>query len=217
MSGIKIPEHCGAILLPETVLFPHEALPLHIFEERYRSMLDEALEDHCMICVGTLIKEESEPLKDCVHGIGTIGLIRTSREMEDGRSNLVLHGVARVHFSCWLDEKPYPLAYIVPMTTEPFSPEEGPLMILRMRDKVNEALTGFPPEIKQQANQALDQVKGDPSILADAIAQQFIQDSATRLQILSEPSLETRFDLLDRYLTVIRDQLRGNESPGKKR
>lgn len=210
MSGIHIPEFCGAILLPDTVLFPHGALPLHIFEERYREMLEEALESHCMICVGTLMEEEGADLNSCVHPIGTVGLIRTSREMEDGRSNLVLHGVYRIRFSSWPSGKSYPYANIVPMTADPFPSDEGPLMASKLRDRVNEALSGFPVEVKQQINRVLDQASDEPAILADAVAQQFVQDSDIRLQILSEPSLDARYDLLLRYLTMVRDQSKNN-------
>lgn len=206
MSGLNIPEFCGAILLSDTVVFPHGALPLHIFEDRYRQMLDDALESHCMICIGTLIEEESRDLTSCVHPVGTIGLIRTSREMEDGRSNLVLHGVYRVRFSAWPGDKSYPLAHIVPMSADPFPSDKSPLMASRLRDRVNEALSGFPPEIKQKINQVLDKTQNEPVILADAVAQQFVRDTDIRLQILSEPSLDARYDLLLKYLTMIRDQ-----------
>lgn len=205
MSGINIPEFCGTILLPETVLFPHGALPLHIFEERYRTMLEDSLEDHCMIAVGTLIAEESNDLTSCVHPIGTVGLIRTSREMEDGRSNLVLHGVYRVRFSAWPGGKSYPVAHIVPMTADPFPSDEGPLMASKLRDRVNEALSGFPIDVKKQINHVLDRANDEPAILADAVAQQFVQDYEIRLQILSEPSLDARYDLLMRYLAMVRD------------
>ena len=210
MSGINIPEFCGSILLPDTVLFPHGALPLHIFEKRYRTMLDDALESHCMICVGTLTSEEGVDLNSCVHPIGTIGLIRTSREMEDGRSNLVLHGVYRVRFSAWSGGKSYPYAHIVPMTADPFPSGEGPFMASKLRDKVNEALSGFPKEVKQEINRVLDRAHDEPTILADAVAQQFVQDSDIRLQILSEPSLDARYDQLLRYLTMIRDHNQKN-------
>ena len=205
MSGINIPEICGTILLPDTVLFPHGALSLHIFEERYRTMLEDSLEDHCMICVGTLIEEESKDLTSCVHPIGTVGLIRTSRELEDGRSNLVLHGVYRVRFSAWPGGKSYPVAHIVPMTADPFPSDEGPLMVSKLRDRVNEALSGLPPEVKKEINRVLNRASDEPAILADAVSQQFVQDPDVRLQILSEPSLDARYGLLLRYLTMIRD------------
>ena len=39
------------MLLPDCTLFPHGGLPLHIFEPRYRQMLDDALEDSCFFAV----------------------------------------------------------------------------------------------------------------------------------------------------------------------
>lgn len=203
MSGLTIPEYCGVILLPETVVFPHGALPLHIFEARYRKMLDDALEGDCLICVGTLLEEEDKNPAGCVAPVGTIGLIRASREMEDGRSNLVLHGVLRVRFLSWPGGKDYPYAHIVPMSSDPFPSGEAPLMVSKLRDCVNEALSGFPVEVKERINEVLDRASSDATVLADAVAQQFVQDADIRLQILSEPSLDARYELLFRYLTMI--------------
>lgn len=196
MSGLHIPESCGAILLPETVVFPHGALPLHIFEERYRQMLDDALEDQCFICVATLTDEETANPTRCTAPVGTLGLIRASRELDDGRSNMVLHGVVRVRFLSWPGGKDYPYAHILPLTTEPLSPDEAPLLVSRLRDGVNAALTGFPTEVKKQLNEILDRASAEPAVLADSVAQQFIQDPAIRMRLLAESSLETRFEIL---------------------
>lgn len=203
MSGLNIPEFCGAILLPDTVVFPHGALPLHIFEERYRTMLDDALEDQCLICVGTLTGEETDNPTRCTATVGTLGLIRASHEMGDGRSNLVLHGVIRVRFLSWPGGRDYPYAHIVPMTTEPLSPDEAPVMVSRLRDKVNEALSGFSTEIKAQLNEVLDRANSEPAVLADAVAHQFVQDNALRMRLLAENSLETRYELLFQALEEI--------------
>ncbi|MEM9081174.1 MAG: LON peptidase substrate-binding domain-containing protein [Verrucomicrobiota bacterium] len=207
---ITIPETCGTIILPETVLFPHGTLPLHIFEPRYREMLEEALNADCMICVGTATGEEAEGANPATftHPIGTIGLIRTSREMEDGRSNLILHGILRVHFRAWLPGKPYPLASIAPATAEPISPDEAPRRVSELRDHVNHALSGFPPSLKQKVNELLDRTDGEPSILADAISQQFVQEPSLRLELLSENSLSNRFDILRNYLSALADNQR---------
>ena len=40
--------------LPNLVMFPHVMQPLHIFEPRYRAMLEEALEDDRLIAMGLL-------------------------------------------------------------------------------------------------------------------------------------------------------------------
>lgn len=210
MSGIQLPEFCGAILLPDTVLFPHGALPLHIFEDRYQEMLDDSLNTNCMICVGTLLDDENEDPSSCVHPIGTVGLIRASREMDDGRSNLILHGVHRVRFSSWPGGKNYPYAQTLPMTADPFPSDEGPLMASRLRDKINATLSGLPAEVKKEINEVLDRASDEPTVLLDVVAQQFVQDTQTRLQLLSEPSLDARYDLLTRHLTVIQKKLSQN-------
>ncbi|MDB4284527.1 hypothetical protein N9888_02685, partial [Akkermansiaceae bacterium] len=59
MDSLTIPEKCGVILLPDTILFPHGAMPLHIFEDRYRQMVEEALEGDCMFCIGNLLGSDS--------------------------------------------------------------------------------------------------------------------------------------------------------------
>lgn len=200
MSSLKIPEFCGAILLPQATLFPHGAMPLHIFEPRYRDMLSEALASHCMICVGTLTGEESNPPNDCTAPIGTIGLIRASREQEDGRSNLLLHGILRVRFLEWLDDKAYPFAHIEPAASVPIDPFEKNLAVSNLRSAVEQALRSFPDETKERVNQTLDQADGNPSILADAVAQQFIQNPSMRRQLLEEPDIGKRIEYLADFL-----------------
>ena len=54
--------------------------------------------------------------------VGTIGLVRASREQEDGTSQLLLHGVMRVRFTEWHDDRDYPYASIEPVISV-FTPE----------------------------------------------------------------------------------------------
>ena len=97
------------MLLPDCTLFPHGGLPLYIFEPRYRKMLEEALEGDCFFAVARLLGEEDGNPADFVAPVGTIGLVRASREQDDGTSQLLIHGVMRVRFTEWLDGRDYPL------------------------------------------------------------------------------------------------------------
>ena len=99
MSSLTIPEKCGVMLLPDTVLFPHGGMPLHIFEPRYRQMLEEALEGEFMFCIANLLGDDSTDPERCAAPVGTVGLIRASQESENGTSNLVLQGIFRVSVS----------------------------------------------------------------------------------------------------------------------
>ena len=175
-------------------------MPLHIFEPRYREMLSDALASHCMICVGSLTKQETNTPGDCVASIGTIGLIRASREQDDGRSNLLLHGILRVRFLDWIDEKLYPYAHIEPAASVPIDPFDSGLSVSNLRSAVEYALRSFPDETKQRVNETLDKADGNPSILADAVAQQFIQNPAMRRQLLEEPEIAKRIEYLADFL-----------------
>ena len=124
MNSLEIPETCGVILLPDTVLFPHGGMPLHIFEPRYQDMINDAIEGNCMFCVGNLLGDDSADPDRCAAPVGTIGLIRASRESENGTSNLLLHGVFRVYFEEWLDGKTYPYAKIRPILDTTLSSDE---------------------------------------------------------------------------------------------
>ena len=148
MSSLHIPEICGAMLLPDCTLFPHGGLPLHIFEPRYRQMLTDALADSCFFAVACLTGEETEDLAECTAPVGTVGLIRASREMEDGSSNLLLHGVIRVRFTEWIQDDPYPKARIspIPAVFEPESQSES--AIESLREAAESATRKLPEEVR---------------------------------------------------------------------
>jgi len=60
MSALHIPEQCGVILLPDCTLFPHGGLPLHIFEPRYRKMLEDAIEGADAVVLATWLDQTRE-------------------------------------------------------------------------------------------------------------------------------------------------------------
>ena len=195
-NSLQLPERCGAILLPSATLFPQGVQPLHIFEPRYREMLDDALQSHCMICMGTLTSEETDNPQECTAPVGTVGLIRASREQTDGRSNLILHGVLRVEFTEWLFEKDYPFAAIQPAPSVSVPESETQAVVDDLRSAVYLALQNFPDAIAEQVKNAVEQVAQSPAAFADVIAQQFILDPAMRRELLEEPSVKKRFDKL---------------------
>lgn len=83
--------------LPNVVLFPNVFLPLHIFEHRYRAMVAEALAGDRMIGMALLRPgwEGNYDGHPPVYPIGCAGLISHHEPLPDGRSNIVLRGVAK--------------------------------------------------------------------------------------------------------------------------
>ena len=77
------------------VLFPGMRLPLHIFEERYKAMIGECIEQDAPFGVA-LIKEGPEvggPAEP--HAIGTTARIAQVQRIEEGRLNLLAEGERR--------------------------------------------------------------------------------------------------------------------------
>ncbi len=76
--------------LPEVVLFPQEVLPLHIFESRYRMMLQSVLETDSMFGV-----VKWDPNTKSMAKIGCCAQIIKHQTAEDGRSNIITLGQQR--------------------------------------------------------------------------------------------------------------------------
>ena len=76
--------------LPDVVLFPQEVLPLHIFESRYRIMLQSVLETDSMFGV---IK--FDPNTKNMAKIGCCAQVIKHNTEEDGRSNIITLGQQR--------------------------------------------------------------------------------------------------------------------------
>jgi Lon protease-like protein len=79
-----------------TVLCPGIALPLHIFEERYRAMVRDCLETTSPFGV-VLIREGRESGTGAISftGVGTIAEIRDAGPYDDGRYDLLVVGTRR--------------------------------------------------------------------------------------------------------------------------
>ena len=76
------------------VLFPGTALPLHIFEPRYRQLLADCLEGDRRFGIARL----GEGVAEVDLPVGTIGCVAeivNSEALPDGRSNIVVRGAER--------------------------------------------------------------------------------------------------------------------------
>jgi Lon protease-like protein len=99
-----------AIELPlfplDVVLFPGEDLPLHIFEPRYRLMMNECYEQKKPFGI-VLMRPNSEHLKEEPYSVGTMAEIEVLDRLEDGRMNLIARGLQRFRILDQHREKPY--------------------------------------------------------------------------------------------------------------
>ena len=199
MASIHLPERCGVMLLPDCTLFPHGGLPLYIFESRYRQMLEEALEGDCFFAVARLLGAELGEPANYVAPVGTIGLVRASREQNDGTSQLLIHGVMRVRFTAWHDERDYPFASIEPVISV-FTPENQSQAAMKtLRAAVEDAVRPLPDEVQAGVFALLDRAD-EPGLMTDIIAQQFIHEADLRQRLLEMDLVGDRIPEICEYL-----------------
>jgi len=116
---MKIPSRIPAMTLNGVVLFPHAMLPLRIFEDRYKKMLSDVLSQDRIFAVVAERNQSSidDHLEEPPFEVATAGLIRVSKENEDGTSFVMLQGLSRVRIRSINDEGSYRTVQVEPFET----------------------------------------------------------------------------------------------------
>jgi ATP-dependent Lon protease len=88
--------------LPDVVLFPGRPLPLHIFEFRYRMMMNTILETDRRF--GVLM---FDPVQGNIASVGCCAEISQFQRLPDDRMKMLTLGQQRFRLLNWVREKPY--------------------------------------------------------------------------------------------------------------
>ncbi len=101
------------------VLFPGQTLPLHIFEPRYRAMIQRCIEEDAPF--GVLLAQDDD---DGPHTIGTAARITQVERLADGRMNILTVGTERFELrNVRLSEDQYLIGDVV---AYPFKNDQEP-------------------------------------------------------------------------------------------
>lgn len=174
--------------LPRVVLFPRALLPLHIFEPRYKKMLDDCLDSHrclAMACVVEGTERDEVPRFERVAGAGVV----VEREaLPDGRSNILLHGRTRVV----LDELPFEPPYRRARAT--LLVDVHTIVPAADRTALHAAAASFVAEVRRR-NVDFDfalPVGVDDGAAADLCAHHLVFEARTRQRALEETDVVVR-------------------------
>jgi len=96
------------------VLFPKTMLPLHVFEPRYRLMMDEVLKGGQSVVIALLKPGWEADYYGApeVHSVGCLGKIVQHQELADGRYNIMVHGETKVQIESFDREQPFRIARV---------------------------------------------------------------------------------------------------------
>jgi Lon protease-like protein len=197
---IHMPDVLPIFPLQNTVLLPGEILPLHIFEPRYREMIDHAVQGERVIGMVEYAGGRSE--EDCradVEQVGCAGYIAQHERLPDGRYLLWLLGIERFHIQQEL-EVPTQYRQVKVAYTPADEILEDLNSVQGMRRELRQILpqmAGLDDDMQASFTEQIADASDNQLI---ALAGQILELSGPRKQQL----LETK-TLLDRYTKVFED------------
>lgn len=106
-----------------SVLLPGMALPLHVFEPRYRALVDACLAGEPEFGVVLIERGSEVGGGDLRRDVGTVARIVEAVRFDDGRWGLGCVGVRRIRVERWLPDAPYPRAEVVDWDDDPAGPD----------------------------------------------------------------------------------------------
>jgi len=193
--------------LAGALLLPRAHLPLHIFEPRYRAMIRHALAHGKRI---GMVQPKSAGEPPSLFEVGCLGEIVGVEELEDGRFNVVLHGLSRYRIRRELEaETPFRQVEAELDASDAGEPE--PLASVLRADLEREAR-----RFADALGLAVDWnmvARLDDDTLVSAIAQVAPFDSGSKQALLEAEDMATRADLLVQFMAFQRMAPGGADGP----
>ncbi|MEX2673262.1 MAG: LON peptidase substrate-binding domain-containing protein [Phycisphaeraceae bacterium] len=196
--------------LPGSTLLPHTAVPLHVFEPRYRRMTGDVLDTHGLIAMG--LYDESASRHDYADGkpplrpFVCVGYVTQYEKLSDGRYLLLLQGLCRARVVEEVDHEPYRMARLEPTELPPREDEE----LVDHREEL-QALLHDPVlddvEAVEDLRPLLEQEEVPTAALIDVAIMQLCEDDEQRYDMLCEPDAMSRATWLEHRLEELREQV----------
>ena len=123
--------------LPGVFLFPAQLLPLHVFEPRYRQLVEDCLDGPGRIVLGTIVGDGEPPPVLPVAGLGEI--VRHEK-LPDGRYQIWLLGLARVRIEEAPSDRRYRRVRCLPFDEVQAAPDEARRLRAQLRDAAQRRL-----------------------------------------------------------------------------
>lgn len=171
-----------------TVLVPGLVLPLHIFEPRYRQLIEDLRErpddERAFGVIG--IRQGQEVGADAVHSLYEVGTLAAMREvtpLDDGRFDIVTVGTERFRILRLHHGKPYLEADVEIVPEEPGEMPEA---------AAHAVMEGFIEYRSMFTDDDVTELPDDPRVLSYLVAAAVVIDLDGRQEFLQAPTDDAR-------------------------
>jgi Lon protease-like protein len=201
--------------LSSVVLFPHIKAPLHIFEPRYRQMVEHALAGERRIAMVVVRPEGvSEMAGDApIYSVGCAGTIEQFQRYADGRYDIVLHGTQRVRVEAE-PARPEGRAFrsaCVRFLDDP-CPVEDATRISAMRERaIANALEIFGDGATEVSHESLDRI--DDSVFVNVLCAALPFSTLEKQALIEVDGIRERFEALIELFRFARIEMQSRRVP----
>ena len=179
-----------------TPLLPAQVLPLHIFEDRYRQLMETLTGFGSTAEMGVVMIERGSEVGggDERVSTGTVAHLIEWDRLPDGRWVAIFAGSHLFRVERWLDDDPYPQAMAEEKAEEPWDPADRPALDTA-EAAVREALH-LVAELHESAASPNFTLADDPVVAAWEVCSRAPIGALDRQRLLEAASRRARLDLL---------------------
>jgi uncharacterized protein len=204
-----------------SVLLPGGVLPLHVFEPRYRQLVQDCIAAEVPEFGVTLIERGSEVGGGDQRTMwGTVARVVQVGEADDGRFAVVSLGMRRIRVLSWLPDDPYPLADVEewPEGDLDVSSDVWEELVERVHARVRRALA-LAVELGDAEGDPTVEIADDPVLASHHLVALAPVGATDRQRLLAADSPRERLETLDALLDDVEAlqqfRLHGTEDQGQ--
>lgn len=196
--------------LPGAVLFPRTHLPLHVFEPRYRMMMEAVVAGEQRIAIANLREGYQSDYFGAppVHRVMTAARLLYADKLLDGRWNILVEGIERVELVGEPQQEPFRIGLVSPIREGIEESERAEVFTLTR--KLAALAESIGEKVGEEGRPLINLVNTHmhPAVVCDIIASRLVSDSYARQCLLDERNILRRLRLLSIQMQNLVIQLR---------
>ena len=185
-------------------VLPTQLLPLHVFEDRYRVLMETLTGIGSTAEMGVVLIERGSEVGggDVRVAVGTVAHLIESERLADGRWVAIFAGSHPFRVERWLDDDPYPQAVVDERVEEDWDADEAPLMVAA--EEAVRATLRLAVELGEQVGHPEFQLSPEPAVAAWELCARAPLGPFDRQSLLEAPTRAARLSLLAQLVSEAR-------------